>query len=150
MQGDMQTETHQLQRHTTRVLSSSFIQIEDHFGRHDMNDHFRTLISIIAINNVMAKNSSKQLWPSSTNYFFLFLCFFFIFNPSSFSSSLYLWHLTWLVRPGRDSIVQLHTCLLYWHLSENMFPLNISPHIILHFLYNTLSLIFPLLHHFLA
>lgn len=50
--------------------------------------------------------------------------------------------MTRLVQPRPGSIVQFHTCLLYWHLSEHIFPLNISPHIILHFLYNDmLSLI---------
>lgn len=57
-----------------------------------------------------------------------------------FSPSLSAW-LGWCSR-GPGSIVQFHTCLLYWHLSEHIFPPNISPHIILHFLYNDmLSLI---------
>lgn len=65
-----------------------------------------------------------------------------LLSLSSLTRSLHLsaW-LGWCSR-GPGSIVQFHTCLLYWHLSEHIFPLNISPHIILHFLYNDmLSLI---------
>lgn len=59
-------------------------------------------------------------------FFSLFLVLFlttplpYLFSPSQ--------RMTWLVQPRPHSIVQFHTCLLYWHLSEHIFPEHFPSH----------------------
>lgn len=119
---DLQQSTMRRQEKKNRISSKSF----SWRGGQETKDETSNQLFLVIYSRLRLSNTSQI--SLCLHFFPLFLV--------SISSSLHL--SAWLGRCSRGpgSIVQFHTCLLYWHLSAHIFAWTFPPHIILHFLYN--------------